>query len=191
MLHRGRLSLKFFLFFLVPSVLLAGSLFKEPPAFRPRSAVFLSNDEYFNMLRNKINSAQSEIVITMFLFKTYDDPTKRPDIILDELGKAARRGVNVKVILELGPKEKRAELDEDNMKTAMKLIDENVKVYFDPPNVTTHCKIAVIDRKYVFIGSHNFTQSGLLYNNEASVMVISHDMAEEVLKYIDRIVKQY
>ncbi len=163
----------------------AGSIFKEPPVFKPQAVVFLPNDTYFDVLREKINSAQKEIVISMFLFKTTGPPVYRPNILVEELGKAVRRGVDVKVILEMGPKEKRSRVDEDNLRTAVKLIEKNIKVYFDPPNVDSHAKIVVIDRKYVFIGSHNFTQSGLLYNNEASVMIVSPKLAEEVLKYIE------
>ncbi len=186
----GIKRLIYLLAFILPiSISYCGSLFKEPPVFKPKAVFFLPNDTFFDMLRDKINTAQSEIVISMFLFKTVGDPTYRPDIILDELGKAVRRGVNVKVILEMGPKEKRSRVDEDNLRTAVKLMEKGVKVYFDPPNVSTHGKIAVIDRKYVFIGSHNFTQSGLLYNNEASVMIISPEMAEEVVKYIERIIR--
>ncbi len=190
MLRGRRLIFTFFVLFFLSSTLFSGSLFKAPPAFKPEKVVFLPNEKFFDVLRDRINSAQSEIVIVAFLFKTYNDPTKRPDIILDELGKAIRRGVRVRVIFELGPKEKKSSLDERNMETATKLIDKGADVMFDPPNVVTHCKIVVIDKKYVFIGSHNFTQSGLLYNNEASLMVVSPELASDVLKYIDSIAQE-
>ncbi|HQB31212.1 MAG TPA: phospholipase D-like domain-containing protein, partial [Syntrophales bacterium] len=55
---------------------------------------------------------------------------------------------------------------------------------FDTTERTMHAKIAVIDRRHVFLGSHNFTQSALKYNHEVSLRVDSPALAEELLRYI-------
>jgi len=47
-----------------------------------------------------------------------------------------------------------------------------------------HTKLAVIDGRYTFIGSHNLTQSALKHNNELSVLVDSPAVAESTLNYI-------
>ena len=48
-------------------------------------------------------------------------------------------------------------------------------------------KTAVIDSRYVYIGSHNLTQSALQRNNELSVLIDSPEIAAEVKAYLDRI----
>jgi phosphatidylserine/phosphatidylglycerophosphate/cardiolipin synthase-like enzyme len=42
----------------------------------------------------------------------------------------------------------------------------------------------VIDSRFVFIGSHNFSDSALGRNNEASVMVDSPEMAGKAASFI-------
>jgi phosphatidylserine/phosphatidylglycerophosphate/cardiolipin synthase-like enzyme len=64
-----------------------------------------------------------------------------------------------------------------------------IKVVFDSPRTTNHTKVAVIDRRYVIMGSHNLTNSALKYNHEISVLIESPDMAEDTLRYIDMLFK--
>jgi len=45
--------------------------------------------------------------------------------------------------------------------------------------------VAVIDRRLSFIGSHNLTDSALKYNRELSLLVDSHEVAEEILAYLE------
>ena len=54
----------------------------------------------------------------------------------------------------------------------------------DAPDRTTHAKLVVIDRRYLFVGSHNLTQSALKYNHEVSVRIDSPPLAEEALAYL-------
>lgn len=42
---------------------------------------------------------------------------------------------------------------------------------------TTHAKIVAVDSTYVFIGSHNWTESVLTANNEVSVIIVSEEIA--------------
>jgi phosphatidylserine/phosphatidylglycerophosphate/cardiolipin synthase-like enzyme len=44
----------------------------------------------------------------------------------------------------------------------------------------------VIDKRYIFLGSHNLTQGALKYNNELSVLIDSPEMAAEVRAYLER-----
>lgn len=57
-------------------------------------------------------------------------------------------------------------------------------IKLDPKKgVTAHVKIMVIDGKHVFVGSHNWTESALSYNNEYSVLIHSRQVAEEIIEY--------
>jgi phosphatidylserine/phosphatidylglycerophosphate/cardiolipin synthase-like enzyme len=143
----------------------------------------LKNKAYFHALSEKIRDARSEIVMAFFLFKTNNHPRSYPEMLLWELGAAARRGVRVMVVLEQDEKPD-SSVNRDNRNAAQRLRQAGVEVFFDSPKKTTHTKLAVIDARYTFIGSHNITQSALRHNNELSVLIDSPAFAEETLNYI-------
>ncbi len=122
----------------------------------------------------------------MFVFKTSKYSSNRANIIMDALGSAAGRGLSVSLIMEKGGKENDS-VTIENKKTAQILIKKGVDVRFDIPEKRTHTKAIVIDDRYVFIGSHNFTHSALKYNNELSVKIDSIPLAGAVLSYINNI----
>jgi phosphatidylserine/phosphatidylglycerophosphate/cardiolipin synthase-like enzyme len=143
----------------------------------------LKNKAYFHALSERIRDARKQIVMAFFLFKTSGHPGSYPEILLRELGDAARRGVRVIVVLEQDAKTD-STVNRDNRNASERLKKAGVGVHFDSPKKTTHTKIAVIDGRYTFIGSHNLTQSALKHNNELSVLVDSPAVAESTLNYI-------
>jgi phosphatidylserine/phosphatidylglycerophosphate/cardiolipin synthase-like enzyme len=158
------------------------------PALRPTDlkgcpVTLLKNREYFHALSERIRDARTQIVMAFFLFKTNGHPKSYPEIILRELGHAARRGVRVLIVLE---QDERADatVSRDNRNASERLKAAGVEIYFDSPKKTTHTKLAVIDGRYTFIGSHNLTQSALKHNNELSVLIDSPAVAEKTLNYI-------
>jgi len=146
----------------------------------------LRNQEYQEALLKGIREARKSIVVASYLFKATGSHRNIPARIVDELVKASRRGIEVTVILERNQR-KEDNLNRDNLHTAALLNRGGVKVFFDSPQVTTHVKVAVIDRRLVFLGSHNLTQSALQHNNELSMLVDSPQLANEILEYLDRI----
>jgi phosphatidylserine/phosphatidylglycerophosphate/cardiolipin synthase-like enzyme len=60
-------------------------------------------------------------------------------------------------------------------------------VSFDSPTVVTHAKVVVVDGRYVYLGSHNLTQSALRHNNELSVRIDSPELAAEVAAYLGKL----
>jgi phosphatidylserine/phosphatidylglycerophosphate/cardiolipin synthase-like enzyme len=143
----------------------------------------LKNREYFHALSERIRAARTQIVMAFFLFKTSGHPTSYPEIILRELGDAARRGVRVLVVLEQDERPG-STVNRDNRNASERLKKAGVEVFFDSPKRTTHTKLAVIDGRYTFIGSHNMTQSALKHNNELSVLIDSQAVADKTLNYI-------
>ncbi len=150
----------------------------------PANVTLLRNQEYGEAFLNGIRGARRSIVCAFFLFKTSASAKNRPRQIAEELIRARKRGVQVTVYLEQD-RNSRDSLNEDNHATADFLHRGGVKVYFDSPATTTHTKVAVIDDRYVFLGSHNLSQSALLHNNELSVLIDSPEMARETLAYLD------
>jgi len=143
----------------------------------------LKNRAYFHALSERIRDARTQIVMAFFLFKTNGYPKSYPEILLRELGDAARRGVRVIVVLEQDAR-KDSTINRDNRNASERLKKAGVEVYFDSPKKTMHTKLAVIDGRYTFIGSHNLTQSALKHNHELSVLVDSPAVAENTLNYI-------
>lgn len=151
--------------------------------------VILANDDYFPTLLNCIDDAQNEIFISMFSFKAGKHRNSYPDKILIHLGKAAQRGVKVYVILE-DTGNLHDEITSQNRKTGNLLAGKGIKVYYDNARTTTHTKLILIDQRLIFIGSHNFTQAALKYNNEISLLMNRPDLAKNVRNYILKIIKE-
>ncbi len=146
----------------------------------------LANRDYFPTLRKAIEDARKEIVLAFYLFKTEGRAGNYPEVITRSLIKAAARGIKVEVLLERS-EDTADPLNLQNRQTGEKLGESGIRVSFDSSRTTTHTKIAVIDRRYTFIGSHNLTQAALKYNNELSVRIDSADVAVRTLQYIRRL----
>ena len=54
---------------------------------------------------------------------------------------------------------------------------------YDPPNVTTHSKLLIVDGQKSLVGSTNWTYSALTRNHEVSVIVSSPEVARSLEKY--------
>ena len=148
------------------------------------TTTLLRNQEYAEALLKGIGNARESIVCSFYLFKITETRNNQPARIAEELVRARRRGVAVTVILEKG-KNDRDKLYEENRNTATLLSRGGVNVHFALPGVTTHNKIVVIDRRYIFLGSHNLTQGALRYNNELSVLIDSPEMAAQVRTFLE------
>ncbi|HBI47950.1 MAG TPA: phospholipase [Smithella sp.] len=151
--------------------------------------VILTNEDYFPALLKAIDEAQSEIFISIFSFKAGVHENSYPDRIMGHLAKAVKRGVKVYVILETTDN-KSDKLNIQNKQTGKLLEEKGIYVFFDSPRKTTHTKLVVIDQRLLLLGSHNFTQSALRYNNEISVLLDSPDMAGNARNYILKIIKE-
>jgi len=146
----------------------------------------LRNQEYSEALQKGLREARRSIIFSFYLFKVMETRGNQPRAIAAELIKAAGRGVDVTVILEKG-NDKNDQLNAENRNSAALLSRGGVKVFFDTLHTTSHMKTVVIDSRYVYIGSHNLTQSALQRNNELSVLIDSPEIAAEVKAYLDRL----
>jgi len=142
----------------------------------------LMDRDYLPALLDGIDQARREIALTVFFFKTNGFKDNQPDRVLSHLREAARRGVKVEVVVEQG--QEGDNISGDNAETVKKLKAAGIAVCMDGPDRTTHAKMVIIDRRYLFVGSHNLTQSALKYNHEVSVRIDSPSLAEEALRYM-------
>jgi len=142
---------------------------------------------YYETLATLITNATRRIDLAMFLFKTSPAGNNRPAGLARELVAARQRGVAVRVILEYSGHDHT--LNRANQETAELLKKGGVAVFFDSPNRTSHAKLAVIDRRYCLVGSHNLTQSALKHNHELSLLLDNPQLAEEILAYLETILQ--
>ena len=180
------------------SVLLAGvMLLSNEAAAEGKSAVSghascsvtpLMNKDFFPVLLQAVDHAKNEILIAIFSFKAGVHPNSYPDLLLEHLGRAVKRGVHVKVILE-NSGDRQNDLSRQNLRTKTLLEEKGVTVYLDSPAKTTHTNLVVVDQRLVFIGSHNFTSSAFRHNNEISVLIDKPDLAQNVRNYMLTIIK--
>lgn len=173
------------LLLLLATVCLPGPVLPVDAA-APSGARLLRNGEYHGALVEGIRSARKSVICSFFLFKTTGSPRNLPRQVAEELVRARKRGVDVTVVLEQDDGRKGG-VTGDNRDTAALLLQGGVKVIFDRADVVTHTKTAVIDGRYVYLGSHNLTQSALKHNNELSVVIESPELAGEVGAYLERL----
>lgn len=67
------------------------------------------------------------------------------------------------------------------------LLRGGIAVVLHAGRTVTHAKTVSVDDRYVFIGSHNLTQSALMHNNELSVMLDSPRLAARISDYLQQL----
>lgn len=180
-LTHATILLTFLLFSGGPAAALAGEQISPPAA----GIQLLADGAYYPALLGKIATAGKSIDLVMYLWKLAGEDGGKPAELAKALGKAGRRGVAIRVVLEHSDHDEK--LNRTNQETAALLRRENVTAIFDAPAVTTHSKLAVIDQRYCFVGSHNLTQSALGRNHEISLLLDSPELAGELGKYVDKL----
>ena len=147
----------------------------------------ITDAAYGETLSSLIKNAGQRIDLAMFLFKTSPASNNRPVGLVRDLVAARQRGVEVRIILEYSGHDQT--LNRANQETALALKKGGVAVFFDSPDRTNHAKLEVIDRRYCLVGSHNLTQSALKHNHEFSLLLDNPALAEEILAYMETILK--
>lgn len=154
----------------------------------------ISGERYFPAVKQALSQAKESIFMAMFKvgLGPYDRSSEVYQLV-EELIKAHRRGVRVKVILDqnvgfLGMKRVGEGKVEGKSVWCFKVLkDEGVDVTYDEPRRYTHAKAIIIDAGTVILGSTNWTQSALEKNVETSVLIRSKEYASELLDYLKKI----
>ncbi len=155
----------------------------------PSLVQVLEDDRFLPSVLSSVQKASKEIWVATYHFKAGIHPRSAPDRLAQELIKAAKRGVQVQVLLEK-PEDPLSEQAREHQKTASLLQRGGVRVYWDTPQRRSHMKVVVVDGRFAFVGSHNLTRGGLRDNHELSLSVDSPCVAEKVIAYLKRIAKE-
>jgi len=145
----------------------------------------LLDEEYYQSVKDDMENASETILVAMYSM-IYDpgDLDDWANDLIRELVNAKDRGVNVTVIIE-----NRTYFGymNDNLEAYQYLSENNVTVQLDNEDDTDHMKLVIIDDNIVYVGSHNWSESGLYYNHETSVKIVSEDIAEIFTAYFETI----
>jgi len=145
----------------------------------------LLDKEYYQSVKDDLGNASETILVAMYSM-IYDpgDLDDWANNLIEELVSAKDRGVNVTVIIE-----NRTYFGymNENLEAYQYLSGNGVTVQFDNENDTDHMKLVVIDDNIVYVGSHNWSESGLYYNHETSVKIVSEDIARIFTAYFETI----
>ena len=145
------------------------------------SAEVLFGKAYHQALHQYLAQSKSSITIAMyFIIINPADPTDPVNELVNDLINAKNRGVAIKVVLE------DSKLKENRL-AYEKLRANNITVYFDTAEHLLHIKEVVIDGRYVFAGSANWSKAAIEDNYEATYFEDSVPDALASKKYIDNI----
>jgi phosphatidylserine/phosphatidylglycerophosphate/cardiolipin synthase-like enzyme len=167
--------------------LLPFTYFLVPSFGLPAEDVQLVVDtQYFQIAKKIIQEAKHSIQVMMFEMGYYDKyPNTPSNLLIKELIDAKKRGVKVEVILEVKEGEDRA--TKRNRQTGKILSEGGVDVIYDSLSKTTHTKLMVVDGHLTLLGSTNWTYYAMINNHEASVLIRSKEVAEELIDYFNRV----
>jgi len=141
-------------------VLLGLLLFYSYQEFFPSTSIAIFSPGNGEKIISLLDSAESSIDLEVYVFTSQE--------IIDSLKNAYDKGVYVRVILE---KRFQGATNQDAYK---QLMDHGIEVKWSSYDYKLmHTKFAVIDKKKVLVGSHNFSNSALNLNREASVILES------------------
>ena len=147
--------------------------------------------EYFPAVHSLLKKAEKSIYLIMHQIRYYDEHPKSPsNLLCEDLIAAASRGVEVKVIIEQSDLEIFSDNSKKNRDVGYRLAQGGVTVYFDPLETTTHCKLLIVDKRYVVIGSTNWSYYALDKNYESSVLIDSISTADYFIKYFEKLHKK-
>jgi cardiolipin synthase A/B len=125
---------------------------------------------YYTTVLTAIRTAQSSVWMTAAYFV----PTHQE---LRALKHAAQRGVDVRIILP-------SETDEPEVLAVQRsyyagLLHAGIKVYERQAGIM-HSKTIVVDGVWSLVGSSNFDQRSVLFNDEVDVVVLGNEAADQV-----------
>ncbi|NOT40657.1 MAG: phospholipase D family protein [Alphaproteobacteria bacterium] len=117
---------------------------------------FTPGENCMSLIVAQIDRAQSEILVQAYSFQA------KP--LVKALGRAHKRGVKVRVILDRGD-------ERQYDRAGSRLIAERILPHVDTGVASAHNKVMIIDRDAVITGSFNFTEAAQKKNAENVLLI--------------------
>jgi len=180
----------------------ASRSYYEAPAEQTPDITILTNRDYFPVVHQLFQEAQQSVQVMMFSARYYTEKPRHTgdiehipgthwsntNVLLDDLVEAQKRGVDVLVILDSSNwNESNTELNENFGRL---MAEGGVAVFMDDPEVTTHCKLIVVDDQLTVVGSTNWSYYALDQNNETSVMIHSPEINRQYREFFQEVLSK-
>lgn len=130
---------------------------------------------YARKVTEDIKNAKEEINICAYAWRWYET---QPEIDIQKLNialmRAKQRGVRVRCLL-------------DGFKVFQVVKKHGFNARYIPQAKMLHTKAVCIDRKLIYIGSHNLTKRANQENFETSIKTSNYDVIDQFMIYFEKI----
>ena len=138
--------------------------------------------DYADKLLEAIDSAKKEIDIIIYSFQFENGRENKSYELMSALLRACDRGCKIRILFDSWRE------DSKNEPAYQVLEQAGAEVYYDLNTIATHNKLVVIDNEIVFLGSANWTTTGLIKNREASILIRDPPTSRRYNAYIDELI---
>jgi len=123
-----------------------------------------------------IDSAEKNLILTIFVLSSFT--------VFEKIKKALNRGVRIDIYIynKLTPKEILSALNDLNYQC------KYLTLYTAKDDEFIHSKIIICDKKKVYIGSANLSDSGLSTHYELGVLIEDSKIAYEVETVVEKLI---
>ena len=109
-------------------------------------------------------------------------PPSLTNLMLEDLQAAARRGVDVRLVIDTS---REGRMPPTKTAFLSMLKEAGGKVFEDPPDITTHAKVMIVDDDFTVVGSTNWSQPAVEENNETAVVIESPEVNKVYAAFIE------
>lgn len=133
----------------------------------------ITGSNYSSYAKNLFNNASKSINVAVFDWRWYpNDPASPMQLLNQSLLHARRRGCEVRAFTS-------------STKITKLLISLGIKAKSHQHRSLFHPKLVIIDNEHVLIGSHNWSNSAMERNIEATAHIQNHDFATKCNNYFE------
>jgi len=151
----------------------AGETLVQPLIDRPGGCT------YCEAIKAAFARAEGSIDVLLADAELEDNP------LFDYLIDAKNRGVRVRVLLDKS--DWSAAITAKNRPTIDYLKSRGIEARFDDPQVTTHAKLVIVDRREVILGSMNWNKYALTDQEQTDILIDDERVGEAFADYFDRL----
>lgn len=138
-------------------------------------AVIIGGNQFLPVVTDYIRSAKRCIDIAVFDWRWYPLRGGSPaEAFNKEITGAARRGIEVRVVSQ-------------QRDLVIHLNAAGIKARRPVGGSLLHTKLIIIDKRFVVVGSHNYTNAAFSKNHELSVLLDVPEEAREWCDYFDEL----
>ncbi len=153
------------------------------------------NEEYVGEVNNLIAGAAGRVWVAMLNAVYYESTPNTAtreraegevpsytNLIVHNLEDAARRGVDVRVVVDVGGSGVPSRGEDRFLE---RLREAGAAVYVDSRETTIHAKLMIVDDDYSVLGSTNWTYHAVEENNETAVIIESQEINSHYAGFIE------